>query len=54
MVITKETAKPVQILTTVCTLLCDSAEAVGAGTNDSDSKQKIFEYADKVGNGYSR
>jgi hypothetical protein len=48
MVITKETVRPVQTLISVCSLLVESAEAVGEGTADAEIRSRTFEYADKV------
>jgi len=46
--VTKETAKPVQTLVTVCTLLVDSAETVAETTGDPEIRERTFEFATKI------
>jgi len=47
-VITRDTAKPIATLITVCTILVDSAETVAETTGEPDTREKIFLYATKI------
>ena len=46
--ITKDTARPIGTLVTVCNILVDSAETVAEANGDPDTRAKTFEFADKV------
>lgn len=48
--ITKDTAKPISTLITVCNLLVDSAETVAENHGDPDIRNRIFDYASKIRN----
>lgn len=48
LLITRETAKPVQTLVTVCTILVDSAETVAETTAEPQDRDRTFLFAKKI------
>jgi len=47
-VITRETAKPIQTLITVCTLLIDSADAIVESSGDPDVRERTSDFSSKM------